>query len=159
MTATSDKTAIRDAATVIVLRDRATDPHVLMGQRGATAAFMPNKFVFPGGAVDAGDAHVPLARPLPATIDTARALIRIVFFIPITPVLMYLLSCVMIPPRRSDHEGSTRRPCHSVAALPKKETGARDVLRHRAARTCCHLSFAVDMPQVGESDTNEVRNE
>lgn len=67
MTATSDKTAIRDAATVIVLRDRATDPHVLMGQRGATAAFMPNKFVFPGGAVDAGDAHVPLAHPLPAT--------------------------------------------------------------------------------------------
>lgn len=59
-----DKTAIRDAATVIVLRD--TDrPHVLMGQRGKTAAFMPNKFVFPGGAVDRADADVPLARPLP----------------------------------------------------------------------------------------------
>jgi len=60
-----DKTAIRDAATVIVLRDRATRPQVLMGQRGAKAAFMPNKFVFPGGAVDAGDAHIPLASPLP----------------------------------------------------------------------------------------------
>lgn len=58
-----DKTAIRNAATVIVLRD-AEHPHVLMGQRGATAAFMPNKFVFPGGAVDVGDAQVPLARPL-----------------------------------------------------------------------------------------------
>ncbi len=59
-----DKTAIRDAATVIVLRDRTTRPRVLMGQRGAKAAFMPNKFVFPGGAVDPDDAHVPLARPL-----------------------------------------------------------------------------------------------
>ena len=60
-----DKTAVRDAATVIVLRDEAR-PHVLMGQRGAQAAFMPNKFVFPGGAVDAGDADIPLVRPLPA---------------------------------------------------------------------------------------------
>ncbi|KNX42939.1 NUDIX domain protein [Roseovarius tolerans] len=60
-----DKTAIRDAATVIVLRDEAR-PHVLMGQRGAQAAFMPNKFVFPGGAVDAGDADIPFVRPLPA---------------------------------------------------------------------------------------------
>ena len=62
----SDKTAIRDAATVIVLRDRDSRPSVLMGQRGAAAAFMPNKFVFPGGAVDAADAEVKLAAPLPA---------------------------------------------------------------------------------------------
>ncbi len=65
-TAPIDKTAIRNAATVIVLRDRDTRPHVLMGQRGAKAAFMPNKFVFPGGAVDLADGTVPLARPLPA---------------------------------------------------------------------------------------------
>ena len=63
---TLDKTAIRNAATVIALRDREADPHVLMGQRGAKAAFMPSKFVFPGGAVDAADAEVPLAQPLPA---------------------------------------------------------------------------------------------
>ncbi len=61
-----DKTAIRNAATIIVLRDRLTYPHVLMGQRGANAAFMPNKFVFPGGALDEGDASVPLGSPLPA---------------------------------------------------------------------------------------------
>ncbi len=62
---TTDKTAIRNAATVIVLRNRFDDPHVLMGQRGAKAAFMPNKFVFPGGAVDAEDADVPLATQVP----------------------------------------------------------------------------------------------
>jgi len=59
-----DKTAIRDAATVIVLRDRKDNPRVLMGQRGAKAAFMPNKIVFPGGAVDQGDGFIPLAAPL-----------------------------------------------------------------------------------------------
>lgn len=62
----ADKTALRDAATVIVVRDGTDGPRVLMGQRGAKAAFMPNKFVFPGGAVDAGDAQVPLAATLSA---------------------------------------------------------------------------------------------
>lgn len=62
----TDKTAIRNAATVIVVRDRHDTPKVLMGQRGAKAAFMPNKFVFPGGAVDAGDAQIALNSPLPA---------------------------------------------------------------------------------------------
>lgn len=61
-----DKTAIRNAATVIVIRDRMTAPSILMGQRGAKAAFMPNKFVFPGGAVDAGDASIALSSGLPA---------------------------------------------------------------------------------------------
>ncbi|MFC3615756.1 NUDIX domain-containing protein [Lutimaribacter marinistellae] len=64
-TTVQDKSAIRNAATVIVLRDRMDEPAILMGQRGAKAAFMPNKFVFPGGAMDAGDANIPLATPLP----------------------------------------------------------------------------------------------
>ncbi len=62
---------IRDAATVIAVRDRhSANPKVLMGQRAARAAFMPNKFVFPGGAVDAEDALVPLIAPLS---DACRA--------------------------------------------------------------------------------------
>lgn len=77
-------TPIRPAATTIVLRDRDTQPSVLMGQRGATAAFMPSKFVFPGGAMDPGDGAIPLAAALPepcasrlaeeAIADEARAL-------------------------------------------------------------------------------------
>ncbi len=56
---------IRDAATVVVLdRTAPGGPAVLMGQRGAAAAFMPSKYVFPGGAVDAADAAVRLAAPL-----------------------------------------------------------------------------------------------
>ncbi|WP_299557629.1 NUDIX hydrolase [uncultured Sulfitobacter sp.] len=61
---TIDKSAVRNAATVIVIRDRMDAPSILMGQRGAKAAFMPNKFVFPGGAVDKDDANIPLASML-----------------------------------------------------------------------------------------------
>ncbi len=46
---------IRDAATVIVTRHDGDTPRILMGQRGAGAVFMPSKFVFPGGGLDAGD--------------------------------------------------------------------------------------------------------
>lgn len=60
----TDAPQIRDAATVILVRTGPEGPEVLMGQRGAGAAFMPSKFVFPGGAVDAGDAGVLLAEPL-----------------------------------------------------------------------------------------------
>ncbi|KIN63965.1 Hydrolase, nudix family [Sulfitobacter noctilucicola] len=70
---TIDKSQVRNAATVIVLRDRLTAPRILMGQRGAKAVFMPNKFVFPGGAVDAGDADIPLANPLPETCHSRLA--------------------------------------------------------------------------------------
>lgn len=62
MTASQD---IKDAASLLVLRrDGPGEPRVLMGQRGAKAAFMPSKFVFPGGAVDPGDAEIALAAPL-----------------------------------------------------------------------------------------------
>ena len=60
-----DKTAIRNAATVIVVRDRDHAPTVLMGQRGSKAAFMPNKFVFPGGAVDPQDGTIGLTTSIP----------------------------------------------------------------------------------------------
>lgn len=47
--------AVRDAATLVLVRRDGPRPRVLMGQRGAGAAFMPSLFVFPGGAVEPGD--------------------------------------------------------------------------------------------------------
>lgn len=63
------QTPIRDAATVIVLdRSAPGGASVLMGQRGAGAAFMPSKYVFPGGAVDPEDAGVRFSAPLPDSL-------------------------------------------------------------------------------------------
>ncbi|MEM9971725.1 MAG: NUDIX hydrolase, partial [Pseudomonadota bacterium] len=51
---------VRDASTVIIVRNPDRAPAILMGQRGRSAAFMPDKVVFPGGAVDRQDHAVPL---------------------------------------------------------------------------------------------------
>jgi 8-oxo-dGTP pyrophosphatase MutT (NUDIX family) len=62
----------RDAATLIIVRKpRNLDgmPEVLLGCRDAGHAFMPNRYVFPGGRVDPHDAKVPVATPLRADVD------------------------------------------------------------------------------------------
>ena len=77
---TSDPTAaleIRPAATVVLWRYNHDGPQVLMGQRGANAAFMPSKYVFPGGAVDPDDENTACDLTLHATcwqrLDLNRA--------------------------------------------------------------------------------------
>lgn len=55
----------RNAASLLVLRESAAGPEVLMGMRGAGHRFMPNRLVFPGGAVDPEDAAAEIATPLP----------------------------------------------------------------------------------------------
>lgn len=64
-----DPAEVRDAASLVLLRRPPGRPvEVLMGQRGARAAFMPDKFVFPGGAVDADDfAYAPPPEVEPRT--------------------------------------------------------------------------------------------
>ena len=59
MTDQHTTTPARDAASILVLRGSA--PEVLMGLRGAGHTFMPNRLVFPGGAVDAADHSATLA--------------------------------------------------------------------------------------------------
>ncbi|MEM1104848.1 MAG: NUDIX hydrolase [Pseudomonadota bacterium] len=48
----------RDAATLILVRRDGPQPQVLMGKRSGGHAFMPGKYVFPGGRVDPPDGRV-----------------------------------------------------------------------------------------------------
>jgi 8-oxo-dGTP pyrophosphatase MutT (NUDIX family) len=70
--AVRDGVPVRDAASVILVRRTGGAPQILMGQRGAAAVFMPDKFVFPGGAVEPGD--VARGGGAPVDAPTARAL-------------------------------------------------------------------------------------
>jgi 8-oxo-dGTP pyrophosphatase MutT (NUDIX family) len=54
----------RDAATLILLDRQDGAVRVLMGRRHARHAFMPGKFVFPGGRTDPGDSFVAVAEDL-----------------------------------------------------------------------------------------------
>ena len=54
----------RHAATVIIVRTDGPKPRLLMGRRNRGHAFMPDKWVFPGGRVDRGDYGAPSASEL-----------------------------------------------------------------------------------------------
>ena len=77
----------KDAATLIIIDRTGRDPKVLMGRRHHGHRFMPGKFVFPGGRIEAGDRSMPaagalntraeqalLARVTRPTLQRARAL-------------------------------------------------------------------------------------
>lgn len=51
----------RDAATLILVRFDGPAPLILMGQRHSGHAFMPNKYVFPGGRCEAADGLLDVA--------------------------------------------------------------------------------------------------
>jgi len=66
----------RDAATLILIDRSEAVPKVLMGRRHAGHKFLPGRFVFPGGRVERGDGHMPVATPLHAAVE-ARLLKRV----------------------------------------------------------------------------------
>jgi 8-oxo-dGTP pyrophosphatase MutT (NUDIX family) len=65
----------RDAATLMLVERRGGVPHVLIGRRHRNHAFMPGKFVFPGGRTDPADARIPVAEGLHPT-DEAKLIAR-----------------------------------------------------------------------------------
>ena len=63
----------RDAATLILLDRKAGDFRVLMGRRHMRHAFMPGKFVFPGGRTDPADSRIPVAAGLHPEVESKLA--------------------------------------------------------------------------------------
>lgn len=67
----------KDSATLILVRRDGPVPRILMGRRHGGHAFMPNKYVFPGGRLDAADSRVKPARDLhEATLAKLMARMR-----------------------------------------------------------------------------------
>jgi len=61
----------KDAATLIVLRHEGGKTRFMMGKRHENSKFMPGKFVFPGGRVDAGDSRVKPVTNLNPLVETS----------------------------------------------------------------------------------------
>lgn len=55
MTDLEPPVAVRDAATVVLLRDTGSGPEVFLQRRAATMVFAAGMMVFPGGAHDPDD--------------------------------------------------------------------------------------------------------
>jgi len=54
----------RDAATLIIVDRSGGEPRVLLGRRREDLAFMPGRYVFPGGRVDPADRQIPVEQDL-----------------------------------------------------------------------------------------------
>ena len=56
------------AGSLILTRPAGGSVEILMGRRSAKHAFMPDRYVFPGGRADRADAYAPLAADLPRPV-------------------------------------------------------------------------------------------
>ena len=63
----------RDAATLILVRRDQAQPRLLLGKRSGRHDFMPDKYVFPGGRVDAADGRVPSLSELRGEVEQKLA--------------------------------------------------------------------------------------
>lgn len=59
----------RDAASLVLVRQTSDGPAVLMGRRARRHRFVPDMFVFPGGALELGDRTAPVLSPLDPAIE------------------------------------------------------------------------------------------
>lgn len=57
------------AATMIIVDGAGTEPKVLMGRRNVAHVFMPGRYVFPGGRVDAADRKMNVAGALHELVE------------------------------------------------------------------------------------------
>lgn len=70
---------VRDAATVMLVRDGAAGVEVFAFRRVPRMAFAPGMLVFPGGSVDPDDARTPFHGPAPEDAAAVAAAVRETF--------------------------------------------------------------------------------
>lgn len=61
----------RNAATLVIIDRSGAEPKVLMGKRHEGHKFMPGKFVFPGGRIEADDRRMPALGSLAPPVERA----------------------------------------------------------------------------------------
>jgi 8-oxo-dGTP pyrophosphatase MutT (NUDIX family) len=84
----------RPAATVVLLRDAAHGPEVLLLRRVRSSGFVPGAYVFPGGRVDADDASAELEARLTG-LDASTASARLGLGPDaVPPALAYVLASI-----------------------------------------------------------------
>src|ERR1041384_4963968 len=66
----------RPAATIVLLRQGAQGPEILMIQRTQNAAFLGGAYVFPGGAIDTEDSDPRIVKRV-VGLDDAKASARL----------------------------------------------------------------------------------
>ncbi|MCP3934134.1 MAG: NUDIX hydrolase [Actinomycetia bacterium] len=71
-----EEVQVRRAATVVVIRDTTSEPEVLMLKRNRRSVFVPDMWVFPGGAVDDEDHHDDVADRLNG-LDAVRSVVQL----------------------------------------------------------------------------------
>lgn len=59
----------KKAATLILVDRSGCAPKVLMGKRHSSHAFLPDRFVFPGGRIELADRYVSAAAPLDGSVE------------------------------------------------------------------------------------------
>lgn len=135
----SDPTLIRDAATIILLRQIDNQMRVLMGQRGKTAAFMPGKFVFPGGAVDRQDFKTTAPRGSEGMSTTCRTRLAV----EATPELA---SAILVAARRElvEETGLTLSACARMRFVFRAITPPKRTRRFDARFLMCNAEDVIE---------------
>lgn len=83
----------RPAATIVLMRDGASGPEILLLRRVRNAGFVPGAYVFPGGRVDVSDAAARIVAYLDG-LDTLEASSRLELPDGDPPALAYYLAAV-----------------------------------------------------------------
>jgi 8-oxo-dGTP pyrophosphatase MutT (NUDIX family) len=128
----------RDSATLILVRSDGPKVRILLGKRHDRHKFMPGKFVFPGGAVDACDSSV-----FPSTDLDPSTVARLMLRMRGRPSPRRARALAMAAVRETFEETGLilGRPCPAPASVPDAAGDWRPFLEKGFAPDLSRLTF------------------